>query len=129
MVCLLYPIRRGGTNLLLVSVFDIFFAWSTGICLCSGTKDFLLRDLTGAINALGITHLSMTPTVAALVNPEDVPRVEFLVTAGEAVTQKVFRNWAGKGLFQGITICMPFCLISRLQWKLNSVQDMAPARL
>lgn len=112
-----------------VSVFDIFFAWSTGICLCSGTKDFLLRDLVGAINALDITHLSMTPTVAALINPEDVPRVEFLVTAGEAVTQKVFQNWAGRGLFQGMTICTLFRPINRSQWELNSIQDMAQVRL
>ncbi|RPB02033.1 hypothetical protein L873DRAFT_1788049 [Choiromyces venosus 120613-1] len=84
-----------------VSVFEIFYAWTMGICLCSGTKDVLLRDTEGAINAMGITHLSMTPTVAALVNQNNVPGVKFLVTAGEALTRKVYNDWAGKGLFQG----------------------------
>jgi len=60
-----------------------------------------LRDIEGAINAMGITHLSMTPTVAALVSQKSVPGVEFLVTAGEALTRKVYNDWAGKGLFQG----------------------------
>lgn len=69
--------------------------------LCSGTKDVLLRDMEGAINAFSVTHLSMTPTVAALVKPENVPRVEFLVTAGEAITQKVFSEWADRGLYNG----------------------------
>jgi amino acid adenylation domain-containing protein len=84
-----------------VSVFDIFFTWHRGMVLCSATKDVCLRDMEATINALGVTHLSMTPTVAALVNPNNVPTVEFLVTAGEAVTEKVFNDWAGRGLWQG----------------------------
>ncbi|RDW69425.1 hypothetical protein BP6252_08445 [Coleophoma cylindrospora] len=84
-----------------VSVFEIFFTWRIGACLCSAVKDVLFRDIEQAIRSFGVTHLSMTPTVAALINPENVPQVEFLVTAGEAVTQKVFNTWAGRGLYQG----------------------------
>ncbi|KAK6003449.1 hypothetical protein QM012_009220 [Aureobasidium pullulans] len=84
-----------------VSVFEIFFTWYTGMCLCSASKDVLFRDLENAINELGITHLSMTPTVAALTNPSNIPKVQFLVTAGEAVTHQVHNSWAGKGLYQG----------------------------
>ncbi|KAG9899731.1 peptide synthetase, partial [Aureobasidium melanogenum] len=84
-----------------VSVFEIFFTWYTGMCLCSASKDVLFRDLENAINELDITHLSMTPTVAALTNPAHIPRVQFLVTAGEAVTHQVHNAWAGKGLYQG----------------------------
>jgi amino acid adenylation domain-containing protein len=84
-----------------VSVFEIFFSWYVGICLCTAKKEDLFHDFEAAINRLGVTHLSLTPTVAALVNPENVPRVEFLVTAGEALTEHVRRTWAGKGLYQG----------------------------
>ncbi|KAF8444235.1 hypothetical protein BGX38DRAFT_1143770 [Terfezia claveryi] len=84
-----------------VSVFDIFFTWASGMSLCAGTKDFLLQDLERIINAFEITHLSLTPTVAALINPDNVPTVRMLVTAGEAITPKVFGNWAGRGLYQG----------------------------
>ncbi|SPQ23502.1 f6d849f0-5d2a-406a-9775-7b47ea01da8c [Thermothielavioides terrestris] len=83
-----------------VSVFEIFFAWSQGMCLCSATNDTLFEDLERVIRKLGVTHLSMTPTVASLVDPAKVPRVEFLVTAGEAMTEAVARKWAGK-LYQG----------------------------
>ncbi|KAJ4349788.1 uncharacterized protein N0V89_008406 [Didymosphaeria variabile] len=85
-----------------VSVFEIFFSWYIGICLCTATKDDLFYDLEAAIDSLDITHLSLTPTVAALVDPDKVPKVKFLVTAGEAVTEGVKRKWAGKGLYQGI---------------------------
>ncbi|KAK4956834.1 NRPS protein [Elasticomyces elasticus] len=84
-----------------VSVFEIFFALTQGLCLCSATKTTLFSDLEESICALGITHLSLTPTVAALVDPENVPSVRFLVTAGEAVTDLVHERWAGKGLHQG----------------------------
>ncbi|QSZ28506.1 hypothetical protein DSL72_003003 [Monilinia vaccinii-corymbosi] len=84
-----------------VSVFEIFFTWKIGGCLCSAVKDVLFRDIELAIRVLGVTHLSLTPTVAALIDPQKVPKVKFLVTAGEAVTQKVFNTWAGRGLYQG----------------------------
>lgn len=84
-----------------VSVFEIFFAWFTGMCLCSATQGVLFRDLENAIRVMKVTHLSLTPTVAALVDPQNVPLVKFLVTAGEALTDKVFKQWSGKGLFQG----------------------------
>jgi amino acid adenylation domain-containing protein len=84
-----------------VSVFEIFFSWHVGICLCTAKKDDLFSDLEGAINQMGITHLSLTPTVAALIDPDNVQGVQFLVTAGEAVTEHVRRKWTGRGLYQG----------------------------
>ncbi|TGZ81379.1 acetyl-CoA synthetase-like protein [Ascodesmis nigricans] len=103
----MYPVCDGDAMLQFcsisfdVSVFEIFFAWRRGMKLCSATKDVLLRNLEDAINAMCATHLSMTPTVAALVHPENVPNVKFLVTSGEAVTKKVFGDWADHGLWQG----------------------------
>ncbi|KAJ4355224.1 hypothetical protein N0V95_003119 [Ascochyta clinopodiicola] len=64
-------------------------------------KEDLFRDFEASINNLGVTHLSLTPTVAALVDPDNVPNVKFLVTAGEALTEHVRRRWAGRGLYQG----------------------------
>ncbi|KAF1813068.1 hypothetical protein P152DRAFT_395882 [Eremomyces bilateralis CBS 781.70] len=88
-----------------VSVFEIFFCWYSGMTLCSSPKDALFRDLEHAIRTFQITHLSMTPTVAALVDPANVPSVQFLVTAGEALTEVVKSRWTGKGLFQGYGPC------------------------
>ncbi len=82
-----------------VSIFEIFFTWRIGGCLCSAVKDVLFQDIENAIRMLEVTHLSLTPTVASLIDPENVPKVEFLAAAGEAVTQKVFKAWAGRGLW------------------------------
>ncbi|KAG6015234.1 NRPS protein [Claviceps pusilla] len=83
-----------------VSVFEIFYAWSVGMSLCAADNDTLFRDIEYAIRELGITHLSLTPTVASLINPNNVPSVEFLVAAGEPLTPSVLQNWHGR-LFQG----------------------------
>ncbi|KAK5109039.1 hypothetical protein LTR62_007587 [Meristemomyces frigidus] len=84
-----------------VSVFEIFFAFTRGLCLCSAISTTLFSDLEQSIRAFGITHLSLTPTVAALIDPREVPTVQFLVTAGEGVTGSVHEKWAGRGLHQG----------------------------
>ncbi|KAI7437587.1 peptide synthetase [Hortaea werneckii] len=103
----LYPVSNGDRLLQAcshafdVSVFEIFFTLTSGMCLCSAVKDVLFRDLEQSIRALNITHLSLTPTVASLINPENVPSIKFLVTAGEGVTDTVRRRWAGHGLNQG----------------------------
>ncbi|KAK3342242.1 hypothetical protein B0H65DRAFT_575164 [Neurospora tetraspora] len=103
----IYPSIPGKSRLLQscsqafdVSVFEIFFAWTQSLTLCSGTNDTLFDDLERSIRSLGITHLSMTPTVASLVSPEHVPNVEFLVTAGEPMTPAVASKWH-KQLWQG----------------------------
>ena len=83
-----------------VSVFEIFYTWHAGMCLCTGTNDVLFEDLESSIRELDITHLSLTPTVASLIDPQNVPCVEFLVTAGEPMTQSVLQKWGSK-LWQG----------------------------
>lgn len=103
----IYPVEQGDRLLQAcsqafdVSVFDIFFAFFTGMPLCFARKDELFQDIEHSIRALEATHLSLTPTVAALVDPGNVPSVRFLVTAGEAMTDVVHRRWAGRGLHQG----------------------------
>ncbi|KAM0403884.1 hypothetical protein ACHAQC_001501 [Fusarium culmorum] len=83
-----------------VSVFELFYTWCAGMCLCAGTNDTILEDIERSIRDLEITHLSMTPTVAALVEPSNVPSVQFLVTAGEPMTQAVHNKWCHQ-LWQG----------------------------
>ncbi|ATY64016.1 nonribosomal siderophore peptide synthase [Cordyceps militaris] len=96
-----YPeARKGHSNFLQacsqafdVSVFEIFFAWHKGMCLCVATNDVLFADIEEAIRKFGITHLSLTPTIASLIDPSNVPSVEFLVTAGEPMTNAVSERW------------------------------------
>ncbi|KAI0811786.1 putative non-ribosomal peptide synthetase [Xylaria sp. FL0064] len=83
-----------------VSVFEIFFTWANGMCLCAATNDTLFEDFERAVRMFRITHLSLTVTVASLLNPENVPTVKFLVTSGEPMTDEVLRKWS-QYLYQG----------------------------
>jgi ferricrocin synthase len=84
-----------------VSVFEIFFTWHMGMSLCVANNDILFRDTEFLIRRMNISHLSLTPSVAALIDPENVPNVKFLVTAGEPMNSKVFNSWIDRGLYQG----------------------------
>ncbi|KAI1102687.1 hypothetical protein F4804DRAFT_334030 [Jackrogersella minutella] len=83
-----------------MSVFEIFFSWGNGMCLCSATNDVLFEDFERAVQVLRITHLCMTVTLASLLEPGHVPNVKLLVTAGEPMTDRVLEKWASK-LWQG----------------------------
>lgn len=102
----IYPVKENSRMLQAcsqafdVSVFEILFALTQGMCLCAATNDTLFADLEKMIRIMGVTHLSMTPTVASLINPTKVPQVEFLVTSGEPMTAEVAGKWIGK-LYQG----------------------------
>ena len=87
-----------------VSVFDIFYSWCAGMCICTADNDNLFRNLELAIERMNISHLSLTPTVASLLDVKKIPNVRFLVTAGEAVTDTLIRNWAKIGFYQGTII-------------------------
>ncbi|KAK0386796.1 hypothetical protein NLU13_6632 [Sarocladium strictum] len=103
-----------------VSVFEIFYAWSAGMSLCSGTNDTLFADIEENIRALNITHLSLTPTVAAMIDPEKTPSVQFLVTAGEPLTRTVLNKW-GSLLWQGYgpSETTNICTVKRMDTRYN----------
>ena len=85
-----------------VSVFEIFFTWHQGMCLVSSRNDVLFRSMEAFICATKITHLSLTPSVADVIERRKVPNVRFMVVAGEPIKAKVFRDWAdGNCLYQG----------------------------
>jgi len=84
-----------------VSVFDIFWTWHCGMTLCSADNDVLFSDVEKLIDSIDVTHLSMTPSVAALIDPGKVPKVQVLVCSGEPMSARVYGRWAGRGLYQG----------------------------
>jgi hypothetical protein len=116
-------------DILQVSVFEIFFAWHTGMTLCSATNDIMFRDIEAVIRNMHITHLSLTPTVAALVRPGNVPEVRLLVTAGEGLTAKVHHDWTEKGLYQGESHFKTCGEMGRIRAKLDNWQATVHARL
>ncbi|RGP71222.1 non-ribosomal peptide synthetase [Fusarium longipes] len=75
------------------SLAEIFTTLSLGGCVCVPSEHERFHDLTGAINRYRVTVADITPTVACLINPLDVPTLKTLALGGEAVTQKCVNIW------------------------------------
>ncbi|KAF5543764.1 non-ribosomal peptide synthetase [Fusarium phyllophilum] len=76
------------------SVQDFFNTLSSGGTLCMAPTDVLLSDIAGCINRMDVRQAIITPTVAKLLNPADVPRFETLIVGGEPLTSDVVKTWA-----------------------------------
>ncbi|KAF5539387.1 non-ribosomal peptide synthetase [Fusarium mexicanum] len=76
------------------SVQDFFNTLSSGGTLCMAPTDILLSDIAGCINRMDVRQAIITPTVAKLLNPADVPRFETLIVGGEPLTSDVVKTWA-----------------------------------
>ncbi|UQC76767.1 uncharacterized protein CLUP02_18282 [Colletotrichum lupini] len=76
------------------SVQDFFNTLSTGGTLCMAPTETLLSDITGCINRMDVRQAIITPTVAKLFSPEDVPGFETLIVGGEPLTPDVVEIWS-----------------------------------
>ncbi|PHH92120.1 hypothetical protein CDD83_8883 [Cordyceps sp. RAO-2017] len=78
-----------------VSVLEQYWSWSVGITVVSAPRELILDDLAGAINELGITHIDLTPSLARLTHPDDVPSLcrGVFITGGEQLQQEILDNW------------------------------------
>ncbi|KAK4570179.1 hypothetical protein LTR86_002259 [Recurvomyces mirabilis] len=78
-----------------VSVLEHFWSWSVGITMVGAPRDMVLEDLPGSIQSNRITHIALTPSLARLVNPEDVPSLHggVFITGGEALKQEIIDSW------------------------------------
>ncbi|KAF2112852.1 hypothetical protein BDV96DRAFT_663657 [Lophiotrema nucula] len=79
-----------------VSVSDIFTSLMRGACVCIPSDHDRMNDTAASINKLGANYVSLTPGMASLLKPEDVPGLRTLILGGEAPTQDNMRTWADK---------------------------------
>ncbi|KAG8160684.1 hypothetical protein KVR01_008948 [Diaporthe batatas] len=75
------------------SIAEIFFTLTRGGCVCVPSDHERLNDLAGAINRHKVTLADITPTVACLIQPTDVPTLKTLALGGEAVTTTCVDVW------------------------------------
>ena len=80
------------------SVAEIFMALCAGACLCLAPKPALIPGsaLVGTIGRHAITHVTLPPSVLALLRPDELPTLETVVTAGEACSVELARCWGGR---------------------------------
>ncbi|KAK3328127.1 hypothetical protein B0T19DRAFT_461502 [Cercophora scortea] len=79
-----------------MGVMDVLGTLMRGGCVCVPSEHARINDLAGAINATKANWLFLTPTVADLLSPNDVPGLELLAIGGEAISKKTADRWKGK---------------------------------
>ena len=83
-----------------VSVLEQYWSWSVGICVVSSPRDVIFEDLAESINILDITHIDLTPSLAQILHPDDVPSLckGVFITGGESLKQEILNVWGPKGV-------------------------------
>ncbi|KAG7285682.1 hypothetical protein NEMBOFW57_007975 [Staphylotrichum longicolle] len=81
-----------------VSVLEQYWTWSVGITLVAAPRDLILDDLAATISRLDITHIDLTPSLARLLHPDDVPSLckGVFITGGESLKQEILDVWGSK---------------------------------
>ncbi|KAH8723175.1 hypothetical protein GQ44DRAFT_761196 [Phaeosphaeriaceae sp. PMI808] len=77
-----------------VSIGEIFSTLMRGGCVCVPSEKDRLENLAGFINKFNINSTYLTPTVANLLYPEDVPTLQTLSLGGEALRPEHVARWA-----------------------------------
>ncbi|UZP34631.1 hypothetical protein NXS19_002447 [Fusarium pseudograminearum] len=78
-----------------VAIQDIIATLSFGACLCIPSEHDRMNRLVPYISEAKVTFAILTPTVAALIQPQDVPSIRTLISGGEALPAKVVDQWIG----------------------------------
>ncbi|KAI8295133.1 Hydroxamate-type ferrichrome siderophore peptide synthetase [Colletotrichum sp. SAR11_240] len=83
-----------------VSVLEQYWSWSVGMTLVGAPRDLILDDLAGTIRNLAITHIDLTPSLARLLDPVEVPSLSrgVFITGGEALKQEILDVWGPVGV-------------------------------
>ena len=67
-----------------VTIQEVFTTFFFGGCVCVPSEDDRLNNLEQAVLSLGVNFLSLTSTVAGLLEPEHLPAVVSVILLGEA---------------------------------------------
>ena len=76
------------------SLEEMFTTLQRGGCVCVPSEEQRMNDLANAIAELGANFMDLTPTVASLLNPADVPGIKGMALGGEALTKAVVDQWS-----------------------------------
>lgn len=99
---LLFDVRLGSRCLQFsafafdVYISDIFTALMYGGCVCIPSEAERRNDLAAAIRRLNVSQAYLTPTVATLFSPDDVPSLRKVALGGEPFTRENATTWGDK---------------------------------
>ncbi|OTA60874.1 acetyl-CoA synthetase-like protein [Hypoxylon sp. EC38] len=77
-----------------VTIFDTFMTLINGGCVCVPSNNDRWSDIAKAIHHFRVTHSSLTPTVARILDPQDLPTLRTIVLGGEKLSPTDTAKWA-----------------------------------
>lgn len=78
------------------SVMEVLSTLTAGGCVCIPSEDMRMGDIAGAINRMKANWTFLTPSVANVIDPDDISSLEVLVCGGEALSPETVAKWAEK---------------------------------
>ena len=72
-----------------------FFTLASGLCLCVPSDSERKGDLTQTLNTMAVDFLKLTPSVARLIDRNNVPTVKSLILSGEEIREDDIAGWPG----------------------------------
>ncbi|WP_375492692.1 amino acid adenylation domain-containing protein [uncultured Nostoc sp.] len=84
------------------SISEVVMALGSGATLYLGTKDSLMpgMPLIEQLRDRGITHITLPPSVLAVLPTEELPALQTMIVAGEACSVELKKKWsAGRNFF------------------------------
>lgn len=108
---------------------DHLFPWIRGGCVCIPSDRERTDDLAGIMNRLSVTWTFLTPSVATLLTPADVPRLKILALGGEALTSDNVRVWADAVTLQnayGPAECSVACCVGEFKNASDDAANVGP---
>jgi non-ribosomal peptide synthetase component F len=67
-----------------------------GGTICIPSESERMGDLAGVMNRLAVNLADLTPSVASLLEPVEVPKLRVLRLSGESVPSTLIQKWAGR---------------------------------
>jgi amino acid adenylation domain-containing protein/non-ribosomal peptide synthase protein (TIGR01720 family) len=113
-----------------ISLQDILTTLIRGGCVCVPSEEDRMNNLAGAINQMQANHACITPTVAGLLTPAEVPSMKTLTLAGEAITQTAADIWSAAVALNncyGPAECTIYCAWQGQVGKAGRVGDIGRA--
>jgi amino acid adenylation domain-containing protein/non-ribosomal peptide synthase protein (TIGR01720 family) len=74
-------------------IMEIITTLVYGGCICVLSEEERMNDLVGAINRLGVNWAFLTPAVARMIEPSQVPTLRLIALGGEPLGHAVLRKW------------------------------------
>ncbi|KAE8382339.1 hypothetical protein BDV26DRAFT_288625 [Aspergillus bertholletiae] len=101
-----------------ISLMEIFTTLIYGGCICVPSDADRFNDLELSADIMKVNAVSLTASVARLVEPHRIPSLETIIFVGENATDDDFKKWAHlPQIFDayGPTECTIFCSINKVQ--------------